>query len=298
LYYARIAHLQASANPSAAICQKVADGYRSSAPQYSSEVSFSWTDDPMSQLQSWAKAQKPPFVIEQELMDALTSLAEETGTIGELDKLPGRDLYSMTHEQGSAHCLTSQFFAVEKGHARPVKRPDILDDSPGASCGAGRRFARIDGVPALVQNKLDDHTPSMSETQVIVTWDENLAASGCALTFSYAPKFGRATYSDAQESCEGPQCDGLRAAALELVEAVQKSPKQARERLQKRLTEAHRAEYDAAIEAAASCSSTQAGWFLSRNATTSPRPMPRSTRAPANRWIRSFHCAQVQLRPR
>lgn len=264
LYHARVGHLQASASPSAAICQKVADGYRPLAssqpgktgdnafidarpPQYSSEVTFPWTDDPISQLHEWAQAQVPPFVIGQELLNALSRLAEETGTIGTLDKLPGRHFYALTHEQGSARCLTSQFFTVQNGYARPVSEPEILEDSSGASCGASRRFVRIDGIPALVQSKFD-RTPSMSATQVIVTWDENLSPSGCALTFSYAPKFGRATFHGAKETCEGPSCDGLRAAARELVEAVQNSPKQTRERLQNRLTEAQRIEYGEAVE--------------------------------------------------
>ena len=47
-------------------------------------------------------------------------------------------------------------------------------------------------------------------------------------------------------------------------------------------------------DAAASVSSTPAGWFLSRNATTSPRPTPNPPSAPASRRIRSFHCAHVQ----
>ena len=51
-------------------------------------------------------------------------------------------------------------------------------------------------------------------------------------------------------------------------------------------------------DAAAVVVSIQAGWFLSRKATTSPWPMPRSFNAPAHRRIRSYHCDQVQLRPR
>lgn len=255
LYHKRVAHLQAAATASAAICLKVADSHYRPADvpadtksrEYVSDATFPYTDDALSQLLEWAKTQSPPIVITPELLGALKSLADETGTIGALDKLPGRNLYSMTHEQGSAHCLTSQFFAVESGHARAVKGPAIFDDDYGASCGASRRFGRIDGMPALIQSKFD-HTPSMSATEVIVTWDENLTPSACALTYTYAPKFGRATYFNGEESCEGPHCDGLRATARELVEALQKSPKQTRERLQNRLTAAQRVEYDAAVE--------------------------------------------------
>jgi len=80
-----------------------------------------------------------------------------------------------------------------------------------------------------------------------VTWDETLSSSACALTFSYAPKFGRATYYKATETCEGSRCDGLRTGARELVEAVQKGPAKTRERLRNRLTEAQRTEFDAAV---------------------------------------------------
>jgi uncharacterized protein len=254
LYYARVAHLQAAATASAAICLKVADrhwsptqGFSTRSPENSAQAQFQWSDDAISQLHQWANAQKPPFGISQALSDALQKLADETGTIGSLDKMPGRELYSMTLEQGSAHCLTSQFFAVEAGVARPVKSPDLLDDLPGASCGAARGFMRIDGSPALVQNR-SDQTPSMSTTEVIVTWDESLSSSGCVLEFSYAPRFGRATYYKAEEACEGRLCGGLRTAARELVEAVQTAPMRTRERLRNRLTEAQRVEFDEAVQ--------------------------------------------------
>ena len=50
--------------------------------------------------------------------------------------------------------------------------------------------------------------------------------------------------------------------------------------------------------AAAMVSSTQAGWFLSRNETTSPRPIPFALSAPARRRTRSSHWAHVHVRPR
>jgi uncharacterized protein YecT (DUF1311 family) len=259
LYKARVAHLQAYASAGAAICRKVADGYSPSArpeghvilvntqpPQYSPDAPFPWTDDPIRQLQEWSKAHNPPFIISQELMDALNGIAEETGTIGSLDKLPDSDIYSVTHEQGSAHCLTSRFFAVQNGTARPVESPRILEDLIEASCGARRSFTRIDGTPVLIQHQLD-RSPYMSDTTVIVAWEKGQTPSGCALKFSYAPEFGPATYLDAQEVCEGPLCEGLRSAAREIVAAVQKSPKLAREHLQSQLTEPQRNEYDAAV---------------------------------------------------
>jgi uncharacterized protein YecT (DUF1311 family) len=258
LYRKRVAHLRASIAAGATICRKIAEGYRSEGgvlvreqpPQYVYGESFPYSDDPVSQLQEWARSQKPLFVISEEVMGALKNLAEETGTLGSLNKMPGMDLYAVTHEHGSAHCLTSEFFTVESGIARQMESPGVLDDSPGWSCGAARQFARIDGIPALVQSLSDDRSPSMSDTQVIVTWDEKLSSSSCVLTYSYAPRFGAATYYDAKNVCEGPHCDGLRAAAHELVESVQRNPIKTRERLRSRLTDSQRAEYDAAVEPA------------------------------------------------
>ena len=134
---------------------------------------------------------------------------------------------------------------VEGDHARPVKQPPMIEEEGGASCGVRRAYGRVDGMPALIQEKYD-HTPSMSATTVVVTWDGDLSPSACAITFSYAPLFGKSTWLDAKDACEGPLCDGLRAASRDLVEAVQ-SPGQLRARLQGRLTPAQRAEYDAAI---------------------------------------------------
>jgi hypothetical protein len=245
--------LKAIASPDAALCQKVADrdwnavnaaSGPATEPQYSPDASFTFTEDAVAQLEDWAKAQTPPFVVTPEVTEALKTLSAETGTIGALDKLPGGALYALTHEQGSAHCLASRFFVVENGHTQLVPEPRILDAFFGASCGALRSFTRIGGIPAFVQNHFT-HTPSLSASMVIVTWDEKLSPTGCALTYSYAPKFGRATDLDV---CEGIQCEGLRAAARELAESVQKNPTQARQRLEGQLTEALRAEYIAAVE--------------------------------------------------
>ena len=51
-------------------------------------------------------------------------------------------------------------------------------------------------------------------------------------------------------------------------------------------------------DAAANVASTHAGWFLSTDATTSPRFTPQLRQRPASRRTRSFHCDQVHDRSR
>jgi hypothetical protein len=104
-------------------------------------------------------------------------------------------------------------------------------------------------MPAIMQSG-PDFGPSMSSIDIVVLWDANMIPSACAMTSWHSPQFGEATTLHPKEECDGPMCDGLRAAALELVEAVQKSPRQAHERLQNSLTPAQRIAFDAAVDQA------------------------------------------------
>lgn len=256
VYRDRLRHLQSRSIPAAAICHRLADGdwARTSSrggaageaseppspPLFVSAAALPSFGKPVVDLPEWAKTQNPSFVVGPKLMEALQTL--DDGTIGHLGHVPGTNLYAITHEQGSAHCYVSQFFEVEAGHARPVATPPLLEDEPEASCYVARGYGRIEGMPAIVQRTLDVD-PRMSSKRIVVTWDEAKVPSACVITTWHSPRFEL-------ESCEGPMCDDFRAAILNLVAAVQKSPRDTYDLLWSRLTSAQRSELDVAIDKA------------------------------------------------
>jgi uncharacterized protein YecT (DUF1311 family) len=246
VYRKRVEHLQSRLVPAAAICHRLAE---KDPPIgiFQGGMDLPSFGNPVAELPEWAKRQNPPLIVEPELIDALQEI--NAGTIGHLHHLPGTNLYAITHEQGSAHCYVSQFFAVEAGRARPVATPPMIEGDGGMSCGASRGYGRLDGMPAIMQTG-SDFGPSMSSVTIVVLWDAEMIPSACVMTSWYSPQFGKTTTYEAKEQCEGPMCDGLRVGALELVEAVQKSPRQTHERLHASLTPAQRLEFDAALDQA------------------------------------------------
>jgi uncharacterized protein YecT (DUF1311 family) len=192
-------------------------------------------------LAAWSAMQDPPFKVGEDLRDAWSQ--ERSFGVWELNRLPGTDLYSISAVAGTAQCIYAVFFEVEKGLAQLVGAPPGFEAGRGASCGVRRSFGRIDNDPALFQ-ELYDSTPKMSSTLTIATWKGGHFVPGCTVAFSYAPAFGGETLNLHQESCTASDCEGLRRAAFQLAEAVQKSPHSARAELLASLSPEQRTEYD------------------------------------------------------
>lgn len=238
VYRERVRHLQSHLTPAAAICHRLTE--TESPPIYTAGEDLPSFGKPVEELPTWAGAQNPPFEVGAELMNALQAI--DDGSIGYLGRVPGTNLYAITHEQGSGHCYVSQFFEVEAGHARPAATPPLIEDAGETSCHVSRGYGRFDGTPAIVQSTLDDG-PRVTSTRIVVTWNEDRAPSACVMTSFYSPRFEI-------EKCDGPMCDRWQAGALALVAAVQKSPRETYERLRNDLDVQQRTEFEAAVDRA------------------------------------------------
>lgn len=257
----------ADASTDVAICNTVANRYRElgaaglgKAPLTalaSSPRSGVTTSEPLAQvgkedlrgeLAGWAYRQDPPFVLDDELQREWDDIKNQAA-VWHVSRLPGTAFYSLDSVQGTAHCIFSVYFEVRDRRAHLASEPAGFEEEGGASCGVGRWYGSIDGRPAYFQ-QLHDYTPRMSSTLTIATWEHGRLGPACTITLFFAPAFGGETLNPQQESCNGPDCDDLHRAALQLVAAVQRSPADAEGQMLASLPTAQKALYDAAVRLA------------------------------------------------
>lgn len=254
----------ANASADVAICYTVADRYRELggpglgkpplAALASSQHSGVTMSEPLGkvakedlkgELAGWAYRQDPPFVLDDDLQREWNDIKNEPA-VWQVSRLPGTGFYSLSSVQGTAHCISSVYFEVQGRRAHLTSDPAGFEEEGGASCGVGRWYGSIDGRPAYFQ-ELYDYTPRMSSTLTIAPWEHGQFGPACTITFFFAPAFGGETLNPHQESCNGPECDDLRHAALQLVTAVQGSPTNAETQMLAALSPARKSLYDAAV---------------------------------------------------
>lgn len=195
-------------------------------------------------LAVWAAMQDPPFKVDDDVQEAWNE-KEGTSGVWELSRLPDTDFYSLSSVQGTAHCINSLYFEVKNGRAHLASAPPGFEDEGGASCGVGRAYGHMDQRPAFFQ-ELYDYTPNMTSTLTVARWENGGFVPGCTVRFSFAPAFGGETLNLHKESCDGPNCEGLRRAAFKLVEAAQKDPRNAKANPFASLTPGQKTEYETA----------------------------------------------------
>ena len=213
------------------------------------------TTDFKSEVEAWAKNQKPPITLSAAVK---THLGNESESWSSLEHLPDTNLYAFQSIQGSADCnyflamqLNRGVMTVRKGS--PLPGSDDSDET--GDCGTGYDFGRIDTVPTLF-NEAYDGTPRMTASVTITTWHETGFIGSCMVTFSYKPKFTDQTLNDWLGSDKpGAAKDDqrhrtLHAAALELVAAVQDNPGSAADGLNKKLSQPQSQQYQAALKLA------------------------------------------------
>lgn len=258
---------QPDASTDIAICNTVADRYRelgaaglgkapltalSTSPRFgvttSEPLAQVGKEDLKGELAGWAFRQDPFFVLDDNLQREWDDIKNESA-VWEVSRLPGTGFYSLSSIQGTAQCISSVYFEVRDRKAHVASEPAGFEEEGGASCGVGRWYGTIDGRPAYFQ-QLYDYTPRMSSTLTIATWEHGQFGPACTITFFFAPAFGGETLNPQQESCNGPDCDDLRRAALQLVTAVQGSPATAEAQMLASLSAAQKALYDSAVRLA------------------------------------------------
>ena len=199
--------------------------------------------DPQRSLTNWAQQQKQPIAFSKDVLDELAQLSHP-GAAPRIAQLPGTRLYRLSTVEGTALCFSSKYFLVKDGRARMVPGPQTWSEENGAGCGIIREFGRVDRDPVAFEDTYAEGGPEFSSDVTIHGWDgENFAAS-CTIHWEFSPRFlPHATYNQWEEGCTGADCNDLRHAAFELIEAAQLNPAEAQKSLLKKLSPSQRVEF-------------------------------------------------------
>jgi hypothetical protein len=207
----------------------------SSLAQFDRDLQRSLTD--------WAQQQKPPIAFSKEVMDELAQLSHP-GATPQIAQLPDTRLYRLSTLEGTAFCFSSKYFLVKDGRAQIVPGPQTWSEENGAGCGIARDFGNIDGDPVALEDDYAIGGPEFGSDLTFTGWDGENFATSCTIHWEFSPRFlPRATYNQWEVSCTGADCDGLRRAAFELVEAAELNPAEAQKSLVKKLSSSQRAEF-------------------------------------------------------
>ena len=262
----------AAADDGTAICRSIADRYRAALkadPKASHPDSFYAVSpldtlanlsgggvvlaDPVAKLsgeatasfKAWAK--QAGFTPSPDVLKEIDSLGEEGATI---DHLPGSDYYAVGTFAGTLGCYEAAYFRAEKnGRAERAEAPEgPVDDEPGGGCGISRStFGTIDKTAVALQETFSA-TPARPTELAVTPWQGDKFGKTCTIAIDYAPRFdAHGTFNKWDEKCTGADCDGLRQAALALVETVQKAPADAQKAETARLSAAQQKDFAAML---------------------------------------------------
>ena len=261
-----------AADDETAICRTIADRYRAALkadPKASHPDSFyavspletlakfagggivlaqpvaKFSGKPTASFEAWAK--KSGFTPSPDVLKEIDSLGEDGATV---DHLPGSDYYAVGAFGGTLACYGAAYFRAEKnGRAELAEAPDASDDGePGAGCGVSRAlFGTVDKTAVALQETFSA-TPARPTELVVSPWQGDKFGKTCTITIDYAPRFdAHGTFNRWDETCTGADCDGLRQAALALVETLQKAPADAQKAETARLNTAQQADFAAMV---------------------------------------------------
>ena len=237
--YRPLAHSHPGEDPVGVLARSPNSGVRLASPSQ-----ILW--HPSTDLPAWAAAQKPPFSISPILLRSL-KMFEQSGGGGKRVKAPGVDFYSITRSEGSLGCLDSQSFVVLGGVAVPSQTPGESADAVG-QCNTGVLYGTIDGSSvAMIQNY--DWRPGMLASVHVWTWSGHGFAAACTVSLAYKPQFSRKTLNDWGETCDGGDCDALRAASFKLAESAEDDREALKASPIERLNAAQRKQFQAMKQA-------------------------------------------------
>ena len=264
-----------AANKGTQICQSIADRYGAALkadPKASHPASFyavspletlsklagsgvvlaepvaRFTGKPLAPFEAWAK--QAGFAPAPDVLKEIDSLGEEGAAI---DHLPGSNYYAVGTFAGTLGCYSAAYFRAEKnGRAERAEAPEASidgeDEEPGAGCGISRAvFGTVDKVAVALQETFS-YTPSRPTELMVTPWQGDKFGKTCTITIAYAPRFdAHGTFNKWDETCTGADCEGLRQAALALVETVQKAPADAQKAETARLSAAQQKDFAAML---------------------------------------------------
>ena len=264
-----------AADDGTALCQSIADRYRAALkadPKASPPASFyavspletlsklagggvvlaepvaKFTGQPRAPFEAWAK--QAGFTPSPDVLKEIDSLGEEGAAI---DHLPGSNYYAVGTFAGTLGCYSAAYFRAEKnGRTERAEAPEASidgeDEEPGAGCGVSRAvFGTVDKTAVALQETFS-YTPSRPTELAVSPWQGDKFGKTCTLTIAYAPRFdAHGTFNKWDETCTGGDCDGLRQAALALVETVQKASADAQKAETARLSAAQQKDFAAML---------------------------------------------------
>ncbi|HEY6619781.1 MAG TPA: lysozyme inhibitor LprI family protein [Steroidobacteraceae bacterium] len=216
------------------LCKTIADAYRPLANAHPGQAPlevlaksadsplklasrFQTMQHPATDLGVWAAAQKQPFALSPDLQKELKQYGQIGDGVGTLVKALDVDFYTIGRMLGSMGCADDLSFVVRKGIAFPATNPE---DSTEGACGSGASFATIAGFPAAIEQTYD-WRPGMTASLDIWTWDGEGFTAACQVALKYKPRLTAKTLNDWGETCEGRDCDELRAASFKLAAAAE-----------------------------------------------------------------------------
>ena len=232
-----------SANPFEALLTDKAPGVSRAS------TSGVFEDGTPDKIAAWARSQRPPFVVSDDLMKTLSQGGGDTLFI---DRLPGSDVYAAYRIEGTMHCTYADYFVVRDGRTISAAAPPGWADEDGSNCGVDRFFATIDGRSVAVEGGGGDYSPAFGVGYSIAPWLADHFGPACNVAFEFVPVFAlrvdSANPSADSDACVGSDCDKQRQAALALAEAVQQSPRNASQAAMAQLTQPQRRQYAALMK--------------------------------------------------
>jgi uncharacterized protein len=216
------------------LCKIIADAYRPLANAHPGEAplevlakstdspiklasKFEPIQRPVTDVSNWAAAQNPPFTLSPDLQKKLKQYAEYGNGNATLIKALGVDFYTIGRIQGSMGCEDDLSFVVRGRIAFPATNPE---NSSEGGCGSGASFATIAGSPATIEQNYD-WAPGTSASLDVRTWDGEDFTASCKVSLKYRPRFTSKTLNVWDDTCQGNDCEDLRAASFNLAEAAE-----------------------------------------------------------------------------
>lgn len=156
-------------------------------------------------------------------------------------KIPGSGVFAdVGTDGGTLLCWDSNTFVVKNGRARLIAEPPSWE----GACNTRRYYGTMDGLPIAVDIDSDPYGETLTSTVRFSRWSEGYFGPACAARFTFDPAFfpypaSSFDFAGSDEKAKDPMVS----AVMPMVEAVQKSPAEARSAALAGLTEAQRKAY-------------------------------------------------------
>ncbi len=150
--------------------------------------------------------------VDPKLSDAVATSVSEGNQVGIGEVSPDEHLYVVEITQGRQSCPSDMYFKVTDGIAR--EQDEDVDDAgeDGGLCEKARRFGRIDGAPAVLDDERE--VPSVNEEISIQLRTTGGWRPVCTLHLEFEPRLSPAR-EQSMDAASGRKCESLLCVQLE-----------------------------------------------------------------------------------